>query len=99
MKFVHGKGLTSKREIRVETLGGMIVPAARGRRRGERRHGPPVYSGAVETLDVDGDTVEVAIVSMGNPHAVQVVADVGYRAGRRPRDRRIERHRALSAAA
>lgn len=27
-------------------------------------------------LDVDGATVDVAIVSMGNPHAVQMVADV-----------------------
>ena len=27
-------------------------------------------------LDVDGHAVEVAVVSMGNPHAVQVVADV-----------------------
>jgi diaminopimelate epimerase len=26
VKFVHGKGLTDKREIRVETLGGTIVP-------------------------------------------------------------------------
>ena len=27
-------------------------------------------------LDVDGHAVEIAVVSMGNPHAVQVVADV-----------------------
>jgi diaminopimelate epimerase len=27
-------------------------------------------------LDVDGETVEIAVVSMGNPHAVQVVSDV-----------------------
>jgi diaminopimelate epimerase len=30
----------------------------------------------VETLEIDGEGAEVAIVSMGNPHAVQVVADV-----------------------
>ena len=29
-----------------------------------------------EELDLDGDKVEVAILSMGNPHAVQIVADV-----------------------
>ena len=29
-----------------------------------------------ETLSVGGDTVEVAVLSMGNPHAVQVVNDV-----------------------
>jgi len=27
-------------------------------------------------LDVDGETLEVGVVSMGNPHAVQVVPDV-----------------------
>jgi len=30
----------------------------------------------VRRLDVNGATVEVTVVSMGNPHAVQVVADV-----------------------
>ena len=30
-------------------------------------------------LDVDGRTVEVAVLSMGNPHAVQLVADVRHR--------------------
>jgi diaminopimelate epimerase len=30
----------------------------------------------VQPLDVDGTSVEISAVSMGNPHAVQVVADV-----------------------
>jgi diaminopimelate epimerase len=30
----------------------------------------------VQPLDVDGETVEISVVSMGNPHAVQLVADV-----------------------
>ena len=30
----------------------------------------------VEKLNVDGQVVQVAIVSMGNPHAVQLVKDV-----------------------
>ena len=30
----------------------------------------------VQTLDVDGEAVEITAVSMGNPHAVQVVADL-----------------------
>jgi diaminopimelate epimerase len=30
----------------------------------------------VQPLDVSGRTVEISVVSMGNPHAVQVVADV-----------------------
>jgi len=71
VKFVHGHGLTAKREIAVETLGGMIRP--RLERDGEVSvdMGRPVYSG---TETIDG--AEVALVSMGNPHAVQVVADV-----------------------
>jgi diaminopimelate epimerase len=37
--------------------------------------GPPTAP-VVEALDVDGKEVEVAILSMGNPHAVQVVEGV-----------------------
>jgi diaminopimelate epimerase len=38
----------------------------------------PVAQGAWQTwpLAIDGATVQVAVVSMGNPHAVQLVADV-----------------------
>jgi len=37
--------------------------------------GAPRYSG-LEKLTVGDDTVDVALVSMGNPHAVQVVHEV-----------------------
>jgi diaminopimelate epimerase len=37
--------------------------------------GAPSFEGQ-EHLGVDGQTVEVTILSMGNPHAVQVVPDV-----------------------
>jgi diaminopimelate epimerase len=75
VKFVHAKGLTRKREIRVQTLGGIIVPRLEDDGEVGVDMGPPRYEG-VETLKVEGAAVEVAIVSMGNPHAVQVVADV-----------------------
>jgi len=75
VKFVHGKGLTQKREIRVETLGGIIVPRLEDDGEVSVDMGPPTLEGA-ETLAVDGARVEVDILSMGNPHAVQVVADV-----------------------
>ena len=39
VRFVRDKGLTAKREIRVETREGIITPASRGRRAGHRRHG------------------------------------------------------------
>ena len=75
VKFVHGKGLTTKREIRVETLGGAIVPRLEEDGEVSVNMGPPTQS-VLEKLNVGGETVEVAILSMGNPHAVQVVPDV-----------------------
>ena len=70
VKFVHGRGLSAKREITVETLGGLIRPKLEPDGEVSVDMGRPVYSG-VETLEVDGAPVELAIVSMGNPHAVQ----------------------------
>ena len=77
VKFVHQKGLTTKREIRVETLGGPIVPRLEADGEVSVEMGPPAFEQAlVERLSVGGTTVEAAILSIGNPHAVQVVADV-----------------------
>jgi diaminopimelate epimerase len=75
VKFVHDRGLTAKREITVETLGGIIRPRLEPDGEVSVDMGRPAYSG-LETLEVDGTPTEVAIVSMGNPHAVQVVNDV-----------------------
>jgi diaminopimelate epimerase len=75
VKFVHAKGLTAKREIRVETLGGPIVPRLEDDGEVSVNMGPPAFEGE-EQLAVDGRAVKLTIVSMGNPHAVQVVADV-----------------------
>jgi len=71
VKFVHAHGLSTKKEITVETLGGLIRPKLEADGEVSVDMGRPVYSG-VETLDI----AEVAIVSMGNPHAVQFVPDV-----------------------
>jgi diaminopimelate epimerase len=75
VKFVHAKGLSAKREIRVETLGGPIVPRLEDDGDVSVDMGPPTFQGE-ETLIVSGESVRVALVSMGNPHAVQVVEDV-----------------------
>lgn len=75
VKFVHAKGLTQKREIAVETLGGLIRPRLEDDGEVSVDMGRPVFAGD-EVLVVDGDKVPVALVSIGNPHAVQVVADV-----------------------
>lgn len=85
-RFVHEQGLTDEREIRVETLGGVIRPRLESDGWVTVDMGVPVLeparipflgasSGLVQPLEVGGRTVEITAVSMGNPHAVQVVAD------------------------
>ena len=77
VKFVHAKGLTAKREIRVETLGGVIAPQLEDDGEVSVDMGPPtVELPLLEKITMNGETPELTILSMGNPHAVQVVADV-----------------------
>lgn len=86
MRFVHDQGLTSKREIVVETKNGLISPRLEEDGRVTVNMGAPVFdpdripfagSGAVsEMLEVAGEILEISALSMGNPHAVQVVKDV-----------------------
>jgi diaminopimelate epimerase len=87
VKFVHQRGLTTKRQIRVETLAGIIEPRLEDDGEVTVNMGPPVFElarvpfsgrqpGLVHGLDLAGGRVEVAVLSMGNPHAVQVVGDV-----------------------
>jgi diaminopimelate epimerase len=76
VKFVRGRGLTDKREIRVETLGGTIVPRLEADGEVSVNMGPPRIETLSEKVQVGKDLVDVAILSMGNPHAVQVVPDV-----------------------
>jgi len=75
VKFVHAKGLTAKREIRVETLGGVIAPRLEDDGEVSVDMGPPAVENLNEILQVGGKPVKLAVLSMGNPHAVQVVAD------------------------
>jgi diaminopimelate epimerase len=90
VKFVHAKGLTSKRELRVETLGGLIQPRLEDDGEVTVEMGRPALLGD-ETLEIDGEKVRVARVSMGNPHAVQLVRDV-QAAPVTTQGPRIERH-------
>jgi diaminopimelate epimerase len=75
VKFVHARGLTKKREIRVETLGGLIRPRLEDDGEVTVDMGRPLLQGS-EKVRVDDEEVEVELLSMGNPHAVQVVRDV-----------------------
>jgi diaminopimelate epimerase len=77
VKFVHARGLSAKRELRVETLGGIIAPRLEADGEVSVNMGAPVpESPLVQTVQVSGAPVELALVSMGNPHAVQFVPDV-----------------------
>jgi diaminopimelate epimerase len=86
-RFVFEQGLSDKREIRVETQKGIITPHLEDDGNVTVDMGVPVLKPAdvpfvsdsdawVQPLDVAGTTVAITAVSMGNPHAVQVVADV-----------------------
>jgi diaminopimelate epimerase len=78
VKFVHARGLTRKREIRVETLGGVIAPRLEDDGEVSVDMGPPaVESPLLQKLILENETLEMTVLSMGNPHAVQVVADAG----------------------
>ena len=87
VKFVHERGLTQKKRIRVETLSGPIEPRLEEDGEVTVNMGAPVFElvrvpftavkpGLVQSISVSGSPVEVAVLSMGNPHAVQVVPDV-----------------------
>ena len=75
VKFVHARGLTKDSEITVETLGGKIRPRLEPDGEVSVDMGTPSRA-VVERLNVHGKHVEVSILSIGNPHAVQVVPDV-----------------------
>ena len=87
VRFVVDEGLTAKRQIRVETASGVISPQLEDSGQVTVDMGPPRFDphevpfDAPEpklayALTVAGATVEVSVLSMGNPHAVQVVEDV-----------------------
>jgi diaminopimelate epimerase len=105
VRFVRDKGLTTKREIRVETRSGVITPRLEEDGQVRVDMGPPAFEPAripfdatglaplrelpassplaagsraidVWPLDVYGRTAHIVVVSMGNPHAVQLVADL-----------------------
>ncbi|HMC13486.1 MAG TPA: diaminopimelate epimerase [Gallionellaceae bacterium] len=89
VRFVLDNGLTEKREIVVETRSGLISPHMESDGRVTVNMGAPIFEAAripfitdsnalIQPLEVNGETVQVTAVSMGNPHAVQVVDNVGH---------------------
>jgi diaminopimelate epimerase len=87
VRYVHDHGLTGKTEIRVETRAGVITPRLEVDGQVTVDMGVPILEPAripfvsdsdavLQPLEVAGATLAITAVSMGNPHAVQVVADV-----------------------
>lgn len=87
LRFVLDKGLTRKTEIQVETAGGTIVPRLEADHRVTVNMGVPRFEpeeipfearkrALTYLLLVKKRRVEISTVSMGNPHAVQVVKNV-----------------------
>ncbi|CAM3618970.1 diaminopimelate epimerase [Pseudomonas sp. BIGb0427] len=86
-RFVLDKRLTAKKRIRVETKGGIIELDVRNDGQISVDMGPPrlvpaeiPFDAPAQALsyplEVAGRTVELAAVSMGNPHAVLRVDDI-----------------------
>ena len=87
VRYVHEKGLSGKREIRVGTLGGVIIPRLEADGQVTVNMGMPTFDPAgipfqaleqalTYDLDIDGERIEISALSIGNPHAVQLVSDV-----------------------
>ena len=87
VRFVHDHGLTAKRAIRVETASGVIEPRLLDDGlvtvdMGAPRFAPADIPFAAETealtypLKVGQHVIEIAALSMGNPHAVLRVNDL-----------------------
>jgi len=87
VRYVHERGLTQKKEIRVGTKGGVIVPRLEADGQVTVDMGIPQFEptavpfhaparALTYELELPGKVVEVSVLSMGNPHAVQIVSDV-----------------------
>ena len=87
VRFVHDQGLTDQREIRVETMSGVISPRLEDDGNVTVNMGEPQFDPAkipfvsdsgelLQTLTLGAEEIAITAVSMGNPHAVQVVFDV-----------------------
>ena len=87
VRYVHDHGLTAATEIRVGTVSGVIVPRLEKDGSVTVDMGAPEFEPAripfhapqrapTYALEVGGRSIEINALSMGNPHAVQFVADV-----------------------
>jgi diaminopimelate epimerase len=94
VKFVVEKGLTEHREIRVETMSGVIRPRLEDDGRITVDMGAPIFdpervpfdpaglaskpqhAATLWNIPIEASLQSFVVLSMGNPHAVQLVDDV-----------------------
>jgi diaminopimelate epimerase len=87
VKFVHEKNLTDKTQICVETANGLIYPKLEDNGLVTVNMGAPRFEPAqipfiadqlalTYSLNINNIQVEISTVSMGNPHAVQIVENI-----------------------
>jgi diaminopimelate epimerase len=87
VRFVHEQGLTQRRQIRVETISGVIVPCLEDDGSITVDMGPPEFAAAripfvsdsdaiLQPLRLADEEILISALGMGNPHAVQLVDDV-----------------------
>jgi diaminopimelate epimerase len=87
VRYVHDNGLSAKNAIRVETRSGIIEPRLEQDGRVTVNMGVPEFEPAripfvaerlspTYRLEVEGGAREISALSMGNPHAVQIVPNV-----------------------
>ncbi|MDP1671627.1 MAG: diaminopimelate epimerase [Burkholderiales bacterium] len=86
VRYVHQRGLTDKKVIRVGTLAGIIEPRLEANGEVTVNMGVPRFEPAqipftvparlpLYDLAIDKNIIKINALSIGNPHAVQVVAD------------------------
>ncbi|MCC6917169.1 diaminopimelate epimerase [Nitrosomonas sp.] len=86
-RFVHDRNLTRKSTIHVETARGIIMPTIEDNDEVTVNMGIPRFEPAqipfkvaqrapVYPLQIGNSIIEISVVSMGNPHAVQIVPDI-----------------------
>lgn len=86
-RFVFDQGLTDKTTIRVETKSGVITPRIEASGQITVDMGPPRFEPKeipfkannkrdLYKLEINGKAYDFSVLSMGNPHAVQIVDSV-----------------------
>ncbi|MEO6118996.1 MAG: diaminopimelate epimerase [Methylotenera sp.] len=87
VRFVIDQNLTEKYEIKVETASGIITPRLEENDLVTVDMGVPIFTpnkipfvadalAKTYRLDVNNQSLEISALSMGNPHAVQIVEDI-----------------------